>query len=128
MDEETQARSHDVELVALGISHSYCVVVQVGILVHMDCSRSELGQSSNLGIDALASGAEWNTAAAAGLNVEMEPVLDRLGFRNRLEPDARAVAARVDDAVVADIEVLLGQPDITPVVVPRCEAGGASRS
>jgi hypothetical protein len=34
------------------------------------------------------------------------------------KPDARPTTARIDDAVLADVEVLVGQPEIAPVVVP----------
>jgi hemerythrin-like domain-containing protein len=110
------------ELVALGIGHRDPVMVEAVLLQHADGGGPELGQPPDLGVDTLLPGGEWNAATAAGVDVEMDPVLDRLAFRNDLEPDARPATAGVDDAVLTDPEVLLGQPHIAPVVVPGGEA------
>jgi hypothetical protein len=44
------------------------------------------------------------------VDVEVEPVVDGLGFGHHLEPDARPAASRIDDAVGADAQVGLGTP------------------
>src|SRR5882757_9478816 len=54
----------------------------------------------------------------------MQPVLDRLAFWYDLAPDPRAVSVRIDDAVLANAEVILAQPEVAPVVVPGRETLG----
>jgi len=44
---------------------------------------------------------------AAGADVEVQPVLDRLGIRDGMEPDARPVALRVADPVRPVDQILL---------------------
>jgi hypothetical protein len=40
----------------------------------------------------------------------------------------RAPAVRIGDAVLADAQILLGHPDLAPVVVPGGEAGRGRRT
>ena len=47
-----------------------------------------------------------------GGDVEVQPVLDRLALRHLLEPDPRAAAGRVDDAVLTDAEVRLDEAEV----------------
>jgi len=56
------------------------------------------------------------------MDVEVEPVLDGLALGHHLEPDARSATVRIDDAVLADAQVGLGYPHVTPVVIPGGEA------
>ncbi len=60
---------------------------------------------------------------AADVNVEVKPVLDRLALWYHLEPDPRAAAVRIADAILARAQFVLGHPDVTPVLIPVGEAG-----
>jgi hypothetical protein len=93
-------------------------MVEAVLLQHADGGGPELGKPADLGIDKFPPGGERHAAAAAGVDVKMDPVLDRLAFRDRLEPAARPATAGVDDPVLADPEVLIGQLRVAPVVVP----------
>src|SRR5689334_4748431 len=124
--------SVDVELVALGVLHPHRVVIEaVGIEVvgaqGAGDRGPEIGQPPGLGVDSLLAGGERDVpvhrrAATAGVDVEVEAVLDHLGRRLDPEPDAGALAAGIDDAVGADSQLTVGQPDVTPPVVPGREA------
>jgi hypothetical protein len=59
----------------------------------------------------------------AGVDVEMQPVLDRLAFGYYLEPDPGAVAVRIDDEVRTQSQLVLGHPDVAPLPIPIGEAG-----
>src|SRR5215475_12166509 len=80
-------------------------------------------QPPGLGVDPLPAGCDRNGSSAAGADIQVQPVLDRLRLGYHLEPDARPSAARVDDAVYADPQVFLRQSDVAPVVIPGAVAG-----
>jgi hypothetical protein len=75
-------------------------MVEAVLLQHAHRGGSELGQPPHLGVDAFSAGGEWNAAALASVDVEVDPVLDRLALRDDLEPDARAATGGVDNAVL----------------------------
>jgi hypothetical protein len=52
------------------------------------------------------------------MDVEVQPVLDRLGNRLDPEPDVRPLAVRVADPVRPVDQVLIGQPQVAVEVVP----------
>src|SRR4051794_28768635 len=99
-------------------------MVEAVVLQYPDGGGAELGEPPDLRVDEFPPGTQRNSAAAAGMDVEVEAVLDRLAFRHDLEPDARPAAGRVDDAVLADPELLFRQAPVAPVVVPGGEAAG----
>src|SRR5262249_6926394 len=80
-------------------------------------------QALRLGVDPLPANIDGNRPPAAGMDVKVEPVLDGLALGHHLEPDARPATLRIDDAVLADAQVGLGQSDVAPVVVPASKAG-----
>jgi hypothetical protein len=45
---------------------------------------AKIGQPSRLGVDSLPAGLDRKRAPAAGVDVDMDPVLDRLGFQREL--------------------------------------------
>src|SRR6516165_10204498 len=117
----------DVELVALGVLHPHRVVIEAVGAQGSGERGPEIRQPPGLGVDSLRAGGErdravlaWPTAAA-DVDVEVEAVLDHLGVRHHMEPDARAVTAGIDDAVRADSQLTVGKPDVTPPVVPGRE-------
>src|SRR5215831_19207825 len=90
----------------------------------------ESRQPPGLGVDSLRAGGErdrtvlaWPTAAA-DVDVDVEAVLDHLGVRHHMEPDAGAAALGIDDAVRADSQLTVGKPDVAPPVVPGSEPFG----
>jgi hypothetical protein len=56
-------------------------MVEAVLLQHADGGGPELGKPADLGIDKFPPGGERHAAAAAGVDVKMDPVLDRLAFR-----------------------------------------------
>src|SRR5262249_11171044 len=79
-------------------------------------------QALSLGVDALAPRFDRERTAAADGDIQVQPVLDCLWFGYYLEPDAWAAAGGIDDAVLADPQVILAHADVTAVVVPGREA------
>src|SRR5438477_221594 len=71
---------------------------------------AEGAEPAGFGVDPLPADFERGTAPAAGVDVDVEPVLDHLGVGHPLEPDLRTAALWVGDAVLADVQVLLGEP------------------
>src|SRR5262249_12805488 len=59
---------------------------------------------------------------ATGVDVEVQPVLDHLGIRDGMEPDARPVAVWVADPVRPVDQLLLGHPQLAVEVVPGSES------
>ena len=57
-----------------------------------------------------------------GVDVEVQPVLDHLGIRDDMEPDARPVALRVADPVRPVDQLLLGHPQLAVEVVQGSES------
>jgi hypothetical protein len=83
----------------------------------------EVRQPVGLGIDALLTDGERNRAVgrgdtAAGVDIEVQAVLDHLGRRLHPEPDAGTFTAGIADLVHADAYV---KPDLAPPVVPGRE-------
>jgi hypothetical protein len=100
----------DVELVAFWVLHPDRVVVEpVG--GHRPADRGpQCGQPGGFSVDALAARLERVVALAAGVDVQMQPVLDRLGVRLDAEPDVRAVAVRVADRSAPSTRYSSGSP------------------
>ena len=63
-----------------------------------------------------------NGPTAAGADVQVKPVLDRLALGYHLEPNARTGATGIGDTVRADPQVFLGHSGIAPVIIPGGEA------
>jgi hypothetical protein len=57
------------------------------------------------------------------VDVEVQPVLERLAFGYYLEPDPRAVAVRIDDEFRTQSQFVLGYSDVAPVLIPVGDAG-----
>src|SRR5262249_5388670 len=113
-------KSVDVELVAFGVLHAHRVVIEAVGAQGSSVRGPEIRQPPGLGVDSLRAGGErdrtvlaWSTAAA-DVDVEVEAVLDHLGVRHHMEPDAGAVTAGIDDAVGADSQLTVGKPDVAP--------------
>jgi hypothetical protein len=83
---------------------------------------SEANEPLSLGIDSLATRFKRNRAAAASADIYVPPVLGSLRVWRNLEPDPGAVALGIDEAILADPQVLLAKAEVTPVVIPGCEA------
>src|SRR5215469_14495574 len=116
--------SVDVELVALRVLHPHRVPIEA-VLAHGSGERGpEIRQPPGLSVDPLRAGGERDRAAAADVDVEVEAVLDHLGVRHHMEPDAGAAALGIDDAVRADAQLTVGKPEVAPPVVPRSEPFG----
>ena len=81
------------------------------------------GQPSRLGIDALPAGRDRHGPPAAGADVQVQPVLGGLALGDNLEPDARAGATWIGDAVRANPQIRLGHPNVAPIIIPGGEAG-----
>src|SRR6266699_1315266 len=73
-------RSVDVELVALRVLHRDPVMVEALGVEHPDDGGAEPGQAARLGVDPLLARGHRHVAAAAGADVEVQPVLDGLGL------------------------------------------------
>src|SRR6267378_7115757 len=91
------AWSVDVELVAFGVAHRHGVVVDPLLVQDLQPGGAEGGEPAGFGVDPLPADLERRTAPAAGVDVDVQPVLDRLVVGHPLEPDPRAVAFRVGD-------------------------------
>src|SRR4029077_17557139 len=59
---------------------------------------------------------------AAGMDVEMQPVLDRLDVWNGVEPNGGPLASRVADPVSSFDQVFLGHPQVAVEVIPGSES------
>src|SRR5690242_19423498 len=84
-------RSVDIELVAFRVLHPDRVVVQAFL---GQCARdggAQTGQPSGLRVDSLPASLDRVRPLATGMDVEVQPVLDRLGFWDDMEPDALPV-------------------------------------
>src|SRR5438132_1878772 len=95
----------DVELVALGIGHGHPIVIKPGLGEHPGHRRAEAHKPLHLGVDTRRAGLDRDRPVAADGDVEVQPILDGLALRHSLEPDARAGAVWINDAVLADAEV-----------------------
>ena len=110
-------RSVDIELVILWIPHADRVVVEPFVLQGAPDGGAQVGQSACLGVDSLFAGLDWVRPLAAGVDVEVQPVLDGFVGWDDLEPDVRAVAVGVADPVCAGSQLLLGYSEVAVVVV-----------
>ena len=115
----------------LGVLHPHCVVIEAVGAQGSGDRGPETGQAPGLGVNSLLADLERNVpdaarvrAVGAGVDVEVEAVLDHLGVRHHMEPDARAVTAGIDDAVRADSQLTVGKPDVAPPGVPGSEPFG----
>src|SRR5450755_1847823 len=100
MEPRRAKASVDVELVALGVLHPHRVMIEA-VGAHDYGERgSEIRQPPGLGVDSLHAGGERIRTAgeAAGVDVEVEAVLDHLGVRHHMA-DAGALTTGIDDAV-----------------------------
>src|SRR5579871_1305047 len=113
--------SVDVELVALRVPHPDRVVVEPRIGKRAADGGAQVGQPARLRVYPRAPSLDRVRPLAAGANVEVQPVLDRLGLGLLPEPDARPTAVRVADPIDPVGQVLLGQADVAVVIVPGLE-------
>jgi hypothetical protein len=115
--------SVDIELVALGILHAHRVVVEDAVL-HQGANGggAQVNQPASFGVDPPFAGLDRVGPRSAGVDVEVQPVLDDLGLLDCVEPDARPVAVGVTDPVCAVGKLLLGYPELAVEVVPGGEA------
>src|SRR5204863_9322237 len=113
--------SVDVELVALRVPHTHRVVIETLGSQRHGPGGAELAQPLRLGLDPLPAGLHRQRPPAADVDVEVEAVLDGFYVRNHVEPDPRAAAVRVDDAVRPAAQFLVRKPDVPPPVIPGAE-------
>jgi len=81
-------RSVDRELIVLRVFHRDPVVVDPFLLQDPDRRGAQIGQPSRLGVDSLPAGCDRNGSPAASVDVQVQPVPDRLALGYYLEPDA----------------------------------------
>jgi hypothetical protein len=88
--------------------------------------RAGREEPGHLGVHLLLAHLAGHVALAADAEVEVEPVLDRLGLGHLLEPDPRAHAVGIDDAVglVGPDQFLFGHADAAVVREPAGLAVG----
>ena len=103
-------RSVDIELIAFGVLHPDRVVVQPFLGQCASDGGAQAGQPAGLRVDSLPASLDRVRPLATGVDVEVQPVLDRLGIRDDMEPDARPVALRVADPVPPSTSSSLGSP------------------
>jgi len=114
----------DAELVALRVVHDDVVdrvlrVVVSGPALHAGAEPDQLG---DLGLDDLDPPLQrQQVVAAGGVQVQVEPVLARLGLWDLLEPDRRAQPRRVEQPIVEGR--LLAQPGAVVRVPGRRRLG-----
>src|SRR5215469_2894972 len=96
------AASVDVELVAFRVLHRDPVVVESFLGQAAHDGGAQGGQPAGLGVDLLPAGLHGDRPPAAGVDVEVQPVLDGLALGDYLEPDPRPVTLRVADPVLAE--------------------------
>ena len=121
-DEPRLLRSVDVEFVAFRVLHPDRVVVQPFLRQRTSDGGAQAGQTAGLRVDSLPASLDRVRPLATGVDVEVQPVLDRLGIRDDMEPDARPVALRVADPVRSVGQFLLGHPQLAIEVVPGSES------
>src|SRR5438552_1349354 len=114
--------SVDVELVAFRVLHPDRVVVEPFLGQGASDGGTQAGQPAGLRVDSLPASLDRVRPLATGVDVEVQPVLDRLGIRDDMEPDARPVALRVADPVRPADQLLLGHPQLAVEVVPGSES------
>src|SRR5947207_7221561 len=115
-------RSVDIELVAFRVLHPDRVVVEPFLGQWASDSGAQAGQPAGLRVDSLPARLDRVSPLAAGVDVQVQPVLDYLGIRNDMEPDTRPVALRVADPVRPVDQILLRHPQLAVEVVPRSES------
>src|SRR6185437_16577875 len=121
------ARSVDIELVALWVLHPDRVVVHPFL---GQCARdggAQAGQPAGLRVDSHPASLDRVRPLATGVDVEVQPVLDRLGIWDDVEPDARPMTLRVADPVRPVDQFLLGHPQLAVEVVPGSESSRGQR-
>ncbi len=87
-------------------------MVEALVPLGADPGGAQFRQAGGFGVDLTAAGFQRQVAAAAGVNVDVQAVLDGLAFGDPLEPDAGAAAVRVDDAIIADPRSSSGRPTL----------------
>src|SRR5215813_12231982 len=110
-------RSVDIELVAFRVLHPDRVVVEPFLGQCASDGGAQAGQPAGLRVDSLPASPDRVRPPATGVDVEVQPVLDHLGIRDGMEPDARPVAVWVADPVRPVDQLLLGHPQLAVVVV-----------
>src|SRR5262249_26776086 len=95
--------------------------IKVLLLEWADDRGPEAGQSPRLSVNPLLAGRERDRPPAAHVDVKVQTVLDRLDLRHHLEPDPWPVTVGVDDAVRAETQVGLWNPEVAVVVIPGGE-------
>src|ERR1700759_3758505 len=116
-------QSVDVELVAFGVLHPDRVVVEPVSGQGAEDGGAQCGQPAGLGVDPLFARPDRDVPPATGVDVEVQAGLGRLGFRDRVEPDLRAVTVRVADPVRPVDQFLLRYAQVPVEVIPAVEAG-----
>src|SRR2546421_4095129 len=114
--------SVDIELVAFRVLHPDRVVVEPFLGQWASDGGAQAGQPAGLRVDSLPASLDRVGPLAAGVDVQVQPVLDYLGIRDDMEPDARPVALRVADPVRPVGEILLKHPQLAVEVVPGSES------
>src|SRR6266567_6834151 len=120
-------RSVDIELVAFRVLHPDRVVVEPFLGQCASNGGAQAGQPAGLRVDSLPASLDRVRPLATGVDVEVQPVLDRLGIGDDMEPDARPMALRVADPVRPVGQVLLGHPQLAVEVVPGSESSRGRR-
>src|SRR5262249_605543 len=115
-------RSVDIELVAFRVLHPDRVVVEPFPGQCASDGGAQAGQPAGLRVDALPASPDRVGPLATGVDVEVQPVLDHLGLRDGMEPDAPPVALRAADPVRPIGQLLLGHPQLAVEVVPGSES------
>src|SRR5450755_3835624 len=120
-------RSVDIELVAFRVLHPDRVVVRPFLGQCASDGGAQARQPAGLRVDSLPASLDRVRPLATGVDVEVQPVLDRLGIWDDMEPDARPVALRVADSFRPVGQLLLGHPQLAVEVVPGSESGRGRR-
>src|ERR1022692_2776374 len=120
-------RSVDIELMAFRVLHPDRVVVQPFRGQGPGGGGAQAGQPAGLRVDSLPASLDRVRPLATGVDVEVQPVLDRPGIWDDMEPDARPVALRVADPVRPVDQLLLRHPQPAVEVVPGSESSRRRR-
>src|SRR5262249_60563859 len=84
------SRSVDIKLVAFRVLHPDRVVVETFLGQCASDGAAQAGQPAGLRVDSLPASLDRVSPLATGVDVEVQPVLDHLGIRDDMEPEARA--------------------------------------
>src|SRR5258708_10209367 len=81
-------RSVEIELVAFRVLHPDRVVVEPFLGQCASDGGAQAGQPASLRVDSLPASLDRVRPLATGVDVEVQPVLDHLGIRAHMEPNA----------------------------------------